>query len=38
VFAFPAAYDPSVLQFKPPLILTEEEADTIVALVRDTLG
>jgi putrescine aminotransferase len=38
VFAFPAAYDTSVLQFKPPLILSHEEADTIVSLVRDTLG
>lgn len=38
VFAFPAGYDTSVLQFKPPLILHDEEADTIVELVRTVLG
>jgi hypothetical protein len=38
VFAFPAAYDTSVLQFKPPLILRDEEADEIVSLVRAALG
>jgi putrescine aminotransferase len=38
VFAFPAAYDTSVLQFKPPLILRAEDADRIVAVVRGTLG
>jgi putrescine aminotransferase len=38
VFAFPAAYDTSVLQFKPPLILRDEEADEIVSLVREVLG
>jgi putrescine aminotransferase len=38
VFAFPAAYDTSVLQFKPPLILRDEEADTIIELVRTVLG
>jgi putrescine aminotransferase len=38
VFAFPAAYDTSVLQFKPPLILRNEEADEIVSLVRAVLG
>jgi putrescine aminotransferase len=38
VFAFPAAYDTSVLQFKPPLILRDEEADSIVELVRTALG
>lgn len=38
VFAFPAGYDTSVLQFKPPLILRDEEADTIVELVRTVLG
>jgi putrescine aminotransferase len=38
VFAFPAAYDTSVLQFKPPLILRDEEADEIVRSVRETLG
>jgi putrescine aminotransferase len=38
VFAFPAAYDTSVLQFKPPLILRDEEAEEIVSLVRAVLG
>jgi putrescine aminotransferase len=38
VFTFPAAYDPSVLQFKPPLILRDEEADEIISLVRSVLG
>jgi putrescine aminotransferase len=38
VFAFPAAYDTSVLQFKPPLILRHDEADEIVSLVRSVLG
>jgi putrescine aminotransferase len=38
VFAFPAAYDTSVLQFKPPLILRDEEADEIVSVVRAVLG
>jgi putrescine aminotransferase len=38
VFAFPAAYDTSVLQFKPPLILANDEADEIIARVRETLG
>jgi putrescine aminotransferase len=38
VFAFPAAYDTAVVQFKPPLILTLDEADEIAALVRGALG
>jgi putrescine aminotransferase len=38
VFTFPAAYDTAVLQFKPPLILTLEEADEIAGLVRGALG
>jgi putrescine aminotransferase len=38
VFAFPAAYDTSVLQFKPPLILGDDEADELVSLVREALG
>jgi putrescine aminotransferase len=38
VFAFPAAYDTSVLQFKPPLILRPDEADEIIRTVRETLG
>jgi putrescine aminotransferase len=38
VFAFPAAYDTSVLQFKPPLILRDQEADEVVARVREALG
>jgi putrescine aminotransferase len=38
VFAFPAAYDTSVLQFKPPLILGLEQADAIADRVREALG
>ena len=38
VFAFPAGYDASVVQFKPPLILTLEEADDIAGRVRTALG
>jgi putrescine aminotransferase len=38
VFAFPAAYDTSVLQFKPPLILRHDEVDEIVSRVRSVLG
>jgi acetylornithine/succinyldiaminopimelate/putrescine aminotransferase len=38
VFGFPAAYDTSVLQLKPPLILRDEEADEIISVVRRTLG
>jgi putrescine aminotransferase len=38
IFAFPAAYDTSVLQFKPPLILRADEADEIVSRVRSVLG
>ncbi len=38
VFAVVANNDPSVLQFKPPLITTDEEAERIVAAVREALG
>ena len=38
VFAFPAAYDTSVLQFKPPLILHDDEADQVIDRVREALG
>jgi putrescine aminotransferase len=38
VFAFPAAFDTAVLQFKPPLILELDEADEIVGVVRTALG
>lgn len=37
VFAVPANNDPSVLQFKPPLITSDEEAERIVAAVRGAL-
>ena len=38
VFAFPAAYDTSVVQFKPPLILEVDQAEEVAALVRKALG
>jgi putrescine aminotransferase len=38
VFAFPAAYDTAVVQFKPPLILTDDDADDVIARVREALG
>lgn len=38
VFAFPAAYDTSVVQFTPPLVLELEQADEIADLVRQAMG
>jgi acetylornithine aminotransferase len=38
VFAVFANHDQSVVQFKPPLTITDEEADAIVAAVRAALG
>ena len=38
IFAVYAAHDTSVLQFLPPLITTEDEADEIVAVVRSVFG
>jgi putrescine aminotransferase len=38
VFAVYAEHDHSVTQFKPPLIVSEEEVDEIVALVGGALG
>jgi putrescine aminotransferase len=38
VFAFPAAFDTAVLQFKPPLILSLDDADEIIRIVRTALG
>ena len=38
VFAVFAEHDHSVTQFKPPLILTDDEADEIIGLVRETFG
>ncbi|HSO21654.1 MAG TPA: aminotransferase class III-fold pyridoxal phosphate-dependent enzyme, partial [Chondromyces sp.] len=38
VFAVWAANDPRVLQFLPPLVLTDEEADDIIGRVRAALG
>jgi putrescine aminotransferase len=38
VFAVFAEHDHSVTQFKPPLILTDGEADEIIAAVRHALG
>ena len=38
VFAVYAEHDHSVTQFKPPLILSDDEADEVIGLVRDALG
>jgi acetylornithine/succinyldiaminopimelate/putrescine aminotransferase len=38
VFTVFAGNDPSVLQFLPPLVLTDDEADEIIRLVRHALG
>ena len=38
VFAIFANHDTSVLQFMPPLVLTDAEADEIIAAVRGALG
>jgi acetylornithine/succinyldiaminopimelate/putrescine aminotransferase len=38
VFAIYAGNDPSVLQFLPPLVLTDEECDELVARVRTAFG
>jgi len=36
IYAFFASYDPSVLQFKPVLTLTDDEADEIISIVTTT--
>lgn len=38
VYAFFASYDPSVLQFKPVLTITDDEADEIIAVVARTFS
>ena len=38
IYAFFASYDPSVLQFKPVLTLTDDEADEIISIVTTTFG
>ena len=38
VFAFPAGNDRSVVQFLPPLVLTDEEADELIGRVRTAFG
>ena len=38
VFAVFAEHDHAVTQFKPPLVLGEEEADEIIAAVRGALS
>ncbi len=38
VFAIFANNDPSVLQFLPPLTVTDDEVDEIIAIVRRTFG
>ena len=38
VFALPAANDTSVLQFLPPLVVSDDDVSEIVARVRKALG
>jgi putrescine aminotransferase len=38
VFAVFANNDPSVVQFLPPLVISDDEADTLIATVRGVLG
>jgi 4-aminobutyrate aminotransferase-like enzyme len=38
VFAVFAEHDHSVTQFKPPLILTDAEADTVIQTVGEALA
>jgi 4-aminobutyrate aminotransferase-like enzyme len=38
VFAVFANNDTSVLQFLPPLVVTDDEVDELIAIVRRTFG
>ena len=38
LYAFFASYDPSVLQFKPPLTATDDDLDAIVDIVQQTFA
>jgi acetylornithine/succinyldiaminopimelate/putrescine aminotransferase len=38
LFALVAANDPAVLQFQPPLNTSDDEAEEMIAIVRQTLG
>lgn len=38
VYAFFASYDPSVLQFKPALTVTDDDVEAIIAIVRRTFA
>jgi acetylornithine/succinyldiaminopimelate/putrescine aminotransferase len=38
VFAVFANHDTSVVQFKPPLVITDDEADEIIGIVRKVFG
>jgi acetylornithine/succinyldiaminopimelate/putrescine aminotransferase len=38
VYAFPAGNDPSVLQFLPPLTITDDEAGELIGIVRSALA
>jgi acetylornithine/succinyldiaminopimelate/putrescine aminotransferase len=38
IFAVAANHDPAALQFKPPLVTSEAEADEMIAVVRRVLG
>jgi len=36
IYAFLASFDPRVLQFKPPLTVTDDDVETIIDIVCDT--
>ena len=38
ILVLPAHYDSHAIEFRPILILRENEAETIIRIVRDTLG
>ncbi len=38
VLAIPAKYDSRAIEFRPILVLSQEEANQIISIVRDTLG
>lgn len=38
VLVIPAEYDSRIVEFRPVLIIDEDEADVIIRIIRDTLG
>ncbi len=38
VLVLPAHYDPRAIEFRPILVLDENDADEIIRTVRDVLG